>query len=414
MTPGSPEVSAEAGNSAARPALIRSLNWKTVADLLRRRGPLSRADLVRMTGMSKPTVGIAVETLESSGLVRPAGYRTGTAGPSPLLYEIDPAAGCILAIDVGREFVRVAVATLTGATVARSSFNVGRDPSEASVPRVIERANSVLESVEVRPHQVRQTVIGTPGVYDAVNGRLLLTGELESWSDPSSVIDLRKRFGATLMVENDVDAAAYAELVNGDGASVPTFAFASVGTGIGVGIVLEGRLHRGAHGAAGEIAYLPIEEGPGADRADALRRGSLESSASAASIVRAARAAGVRGASSAAEVFEAAAAGDVAAREVISAIAGTVAKALASVVVVVDPHRIVLGGGVGRAIGFGALVEEHLRRLVPLVPEVTVSALGSDAVLDGTIALALESVWARIFAGEAQPHLDVTVADPAQ
>ena len=196
------------------------------------------------------------------------------------------------------------------------------------------------------------------------------------------------------MVENDVDAAAVAERDHGHGRDVSTFAFVSVGTGIGMGLILDGKLHRGAHGAAGEIAFLPLADGQ-LDPRDARRRGALESAASSAAVVRAARQAGARF-RSARSVFAAAAEGDARAREVVAGEAAIVARALAAIVAVVDPELIVLGGGIGRAPGFAAEVSARLASLSPVVPEVRVSALAEDAVVDGCLAVGGDQLWARV------------------
>jgi predicted NBD/HSP70 family sugar kinase len=172
---------------------------------------------------------------------------------------------------------------------------------------------------------------------------------------------------------------------------VSTFAFVSVGTGIGMGLVLDGKLHRGAHGAAGEIAFLPLG-GESLELGDARRRGALESAASAAAVVRAARRSGSR-LRSARAVFTAAAAGDQQARQVVAGEAEIVAHALGAVVAVVDPELIVLGGGIGRAPGFAEEVAGRLAEFSPILPEVRPSALGEDAVVDGCIAVGNEQLW---------------------
>jgi predicted NBD/HSP70 family sugar kinase len=196
------------------------------------------------------------------------------------------------------------------------------------------------------------------------------------------------------MIENDVDAAAIAERDFGHGRDFSTFAFVSVGTGIGMGLVLDGELHRGAHGAAGEIAFLPLTDGD-VDPRDARRRGALESAVSSAAVVRAARRAGTRR-RSARSVFAAAAAGDSAAREIVAQEAAIVARALAAIVAVVDPELIVLGGGIGRAPGFAEEVRARLADLSPIVPEVRPSALGEDAVVDGCLAVGGDRLWERV------------------
>jgi predicted NBD/HSP70 family sugar kinase len=197
-------------------------------------------------------------------------------------------------------------------------------------------------------------------------------------------------------VENDVDAATLAEREHGHGREAGTFAFVHVGTGIGMGLVIGGNLHRGVLGVAGEIAFMPISAGRGSDPQDARRRGALEASGSAAAVVRAARRAGMRGSVSARRVFAAAAAGDERAAAVVADEAELVARAICAVVTVVDPELVVLGGGIGQAPGFAAAVAAHLRSLSPVMPDVRVSALGTEAVVDGCLAAGAALAWQRL------------------
>jgi predicted NBD/HSP70 family sugar kinase len=122
----------------------------------------------------------------------------------------------------------------------------------------------------------------------------------------------------------------------------------------------------------------------------------LEAAGSAPAVVRAARRAGMRGPVSALRVFEAAARGDERAAGVVAAEARLVAKAISAVVTVVDPALVVLGGGIGQAPGFAAAVTAELRGLAPVLPEVRVSALGTDAVIDGCLASGAELAWTRL------------------
>jgi predicted NBD/HSP70 family sugar kinase len=164
--------------------------------------------------------------------------------------------------------------------------------------------------------------------------------------------------------------------------------------------VIDGKLHRGAHGAAGEIAFLPLD-GNGFDSREQRRRGALEAAASSAAVVRAARRAGETRVRTARGVFAAAAAGEPAAREVVAGEAVIVARALASIVAVVDPELIVLGGGIGTAPGFAAEVAERLASFAPVVPEVRPSALGDEAVVDGCLAVGSEQLWERVLESRA-------------
>jgi predicted NBD/HSP70 family sugar kinase/DNA-binding MarR family transcriptional regulator len=387
-------------NGAARPRLIRTLNEQLLLERLRGGDPRSRGELAGASGLSKPTVSLALASLERDGLVRHAGRRAGGRGRTASLYEIRRDVGFVLGLDVGREFIRGAVADASGVVRTRESRRVG---STSGLRRVRELAALGEELLAVagvsRRETVMETVVGSPGVMEPGGRALRLAANLPGWERAAVLQELRRLLGSDAMVENDVDAAAVAERDHGHGRSVSTFAFVSVGTGIGMGLVIDGRLHRGAHGAAGEIAFLPETGGQG-DPRDLRRRGALESAASSAALVRAARAAG-SGWSSARSIFAAAAAGDRLAGEIVAGEAAIVARALAAIVAVADPELIVLGGGIGRAAGFAEAVAERLAPLAPVVPDVRPSALGEDAVVDGCLALGGEQLWARVLGSRA-------------
>jgi predicted NBD/HSP70 family sugar kinase len=369
---------------AARPRLIRTLNEQLLLERMRADGPLSRGDLASASGLSKPTVALALTGLEQDALVRHAGRRVGGRGRSASLYEIRSDAGFVLGLDVGREFIRGAVADLGGAVRARRNRPARSSSGAARVRELADLADELLQEAGVDGNgTLLQTVVGSPGVVEPDGRALQLAPNLPGWERPAVLRDLRRLLGAETTIENDVDAAAVAERDHGHGRDFSTFAFVSVGTGIGMGLVLDGELHRGAHGAAGEIAFLPLADG------------SLESAASGAAVVAAARQAGSP-LPSARDVFAAAAAGDPGAREVVAAEATNVAQALVSIVAVVDPELIVLGGGIGRAPGFAQEVLGRLAELSPLVPEVRPSALGEDAVVDGCLAVGGDRLWERV------------------
>ena len=388
---------------AARPSLMRTLNEQLLLERMRGNGPVSRSDLAGASGLSKPTVALALTSLERDALVRHAGRRVGGRGRSASLYEIRSDAGFVLGLDVGREFVRGAVTDLAGAVRARRSRPARSSSGAARVRELAALADDLLQDAGVEGKEpLLQTVVGSPGIVEPDGHALQLAPNLPGWERPAVLRDLRRLLGAETMIENDVDAAAVAEREHGHGRDASTFAFVSVGTGIGMGLVLEGKLHRGAHGAAGEIAFLPLADDE-LDPRDARRRGALESAASAAAVVRAAQRAGTR-LRSARSVFAAAAAGDERAQEVVAEQASIVARALAAIVAVVDPELIVLGGGIGRAPGFAEEVGAALARLSPVVPDVLPSALGENAVVDGCLAVGGDQLWERILSSRlAQP-----------
>jgi len=382
-------VTTTTATRAARPRLIRTLNEQLLLERMRGNGPVSRAELASVSGLSKPTVALTLTNLERDELVQQAGRRVGGRGRSASLYEIRSDAGFVLGLDVGREFVRGAVADLGGAVRARRSQAARSSSGAARVRELGGLAHELLEEAGVDGGGgLLHAVVGSPGIVEPDGRALRLAPNLPGWERPAVLRDLRRLLGAETTIENDVDAAAVAERDHGHGRDVSTFAFVSVGTGIGMGLVLNGELHRGAHGAAGEIAFLPLDDD------------SLESAASAAAVVAAARQTGslLR---SARAVFAAAEAGDRNAREVVAAEAAIVARALVSIVAVVDPELIVLGGGIGRAPGFAETVHARLAELSPIVPEVRPSALGEDAVVDGCLAVGGDRLWDRILSSRS-------------
>ncbi len=420
---GAPSV-VSAGFSAARPQLIRALNEQLLLEHIRASGPCSRADLARVSGLSKPTVSLALANIERAGLVQLAGQRTGVPGRSALLYEIRPEAGFVLGLDIGLKYLHGAVADLAGVVRARLSLPVTAMSVADRVTELVRLADEVCAQAGIERTAVTQTVVGSPGIYDPNRNVMALTGGLPDWDRPEALTRLREAFGPSLAIENDVDAAALAERAHGHGRDVDDFAFVHVGTGIGMGVVLGGRLHRGAHGVAGEIAFMPLGGagldpgpspgpspspapgpahsaggGPPDDRVDpeeTRRRGILETVAAADGIVRAAVRAGVPGPLTARTVFEAAAGGDERAAAVVAREVRLVASAICCVITVLDPALIVLGGGVGQAPGFAEAVTKELSALAPVLPEVRVSALGTDVVVDGCLAEGTSLAWGQL------------------
>jgi predicted NBD/HSP70 family sugar kinase len=416
------------GLSAARPALIRAINEQLMLEHIRAAGPYSRAELARVSGLSKPTVSLALANLERAGLVRLAGQRTGVPGRSALLYEIRPEAGFVLGLDIGLRYLRGAVADLAGVVRARLSLAVSATSVRGRVAELVQLADDLCARAGISRASVTQTVIGSPGVYDPQRNMMALTGGLPGWDRPEALAGLREAFGPALAIENDVDAAALAERAHGHGRDVDSFAFVHIGTGIGMGVVLGGRLHRGVHGVAGEIAFMPLDgetagdagtgdgSGPdasaypdadgdagsggaaGVDPEEARRRGALEIAAAADGIVRAARRAGMRGPVTARSVFEAAADGNPRAAAVVAAEARLVASAICCVITVIDPALIVLGGGIGQAPGFADAVTAALDATAPVLPEVKVSALGTEVVVDGCLAEGASLAWTQLVA----------------
>ena len=146
-------------------------------------------------------------------------------------------------------------------------------------------ADELVATVKIKRSAVTQTVIGSPGIYDRRRDALFMARGLPGWQRPQVLAELRRAFGEDMVVENDVNLAALAERDVGTAQGVKNFGFVTVGTGIGLGLIIDGKLHRGSHGGAGEIAFMTLGSDAGVDPKDARRRGWLDAAASAAGVV---------------------------------------------------------------------------------------------------------------------------------
>jgi predicted NBD/HSP70 family sugar kinase len=383
------------------PRLLRAHNERTLLEHLRGAGPSSRPDLARIAGLSKPTVSQALTNLESAGLVRRVGPASPSLGRTAMLYEVDPTAGHVVGIDIGRAWIRVAAADLSGRIVARRDERNRARGAGTLVKTVAAVAHEVVAAAGLTWESVAHTVVGGPGVFDPDSDRLRHAPNVPGWSRPGVMSSLREALPPTVTLDNDANLAAVGERSYGSGRSARTFVYVSVGTGIGMGVIIDGELYRGAHGAAGEVGYLPLgpedEEGGGPGR-DARRRGMLEEAASADAVVRTAKRLGMAGASSAKRVFSAARAGDELARAAVEAEARRLALVVGTVAAIVDPEFVLLGGGVGSNIDLlRPPLERRLAELTPLAPPVAEGELGQDATVLGAVASALDTARDLVF-----------------
>jgi len=390
--------------AAGTPTLLRAMNERSVLELIHQRGPLSRAQLARESGLSKPTVSVALSELIEAGLVREMGRSRSRRGPSAVLYEVDPTAGRVVGIDVGRYWVRAAIADITGAIIARRDERARVRSAGSLIGQIGEIAHHLAGEAGLPWSEVTHATVGSPGVFDPGRDLVALAPSLPGWGRHGLAEAVGEVLGTKVSFENDVNLAALGEREVGHGRGVRNFVYLSVGTGVGMGLVLNGELYRGQTGAAGEIAYMPIGDGDPRDPAT-QRRGAFEEAASAAAIVRRARSLGVTPPLTAKNVFTAARRGDRLALRVVEEEAARLAVGIATVAPLLDPEVIILGGGVGQN---GDLllpmIERELRTLSPFRPRVVVSALGEEAVLHGAVATALEAARDRVFSRPGGPE----------
>lgn len=383
------------------PQLLRTMNERLLLDHLHDHGPASRGELAKVTGLSKPTVSSALAGLEAAGLVELIGSLSGRPGPTTAIYDMNARAGLVAGVDIGRDWVRLAIADLRGEFIGRGDVRNTARSSAGLVRRVRALAHEVAAAAEVEWSALSYAVIGSPGVLDPTTGRLSLAPNLPGWGRAGLVEELRAALQVESVIENDINLAALGELAFGAGRGLRNFVLVSIGTGVGMGIVINGELYVGGRGAAGEVAFLPAAEGD-VPELDSRHRGMTEAAASAGEVARAARRAGLT-ARSAKEVFASAAGGDPRAQEIVLTEGRRIGALIAAVTAILDPELVVLAGGVGHNLDMlGDAITRRIAELGPLRPRIVASELGDGGVLQGAVARALHTARDLVFDRRSQ------------
>jgi predicted NBD/HSP70 family sugar kinase len=388
-----------ASRQPGTPSLLRAINDRAALELLLERGPLTRAQLGELTGLSKVTASQLVERLEERQLVTRVGELAGGRGPNAQLYAVVPGSAYVIGVQVGPREVVAASADITGRTTGRVQISTHDtdDPVGRVHAAVVEAAAAAGASWD----RVRRVVLGTPGVVDPASGDISFAFDLPRWHH-----GLRDALYADLnrpvSFENDVNLAAIAEARIGAARDVDDFVLIWISRGVGLAVVLGGRLHRGAAGVAGEIGYLYVPGGPLPDHHRVGNpRGvtpSFQQTINEKTVRGLAREHGFR-AASASEAVAAAVAGGPAGEPVLDELARRVALGVVAVCVVLDPALVVLAGDVGSAGGEGlaARVQDQVARLAPVTPRVVVTRVPTDPVLQGALLTALEATREEVF-----------------
>jgi predicted NBD/HSP70 family sugar kinase len=372
--------------------MLRDLNERTVLELIRSAAPISRAEISRRSGISKPTVSLALQSLLEAGLVQQAAQPPDGPGYGAVYFEPLVEAAFALAFDLGARFVRGAVCDLSGSIRARQDIELTMPDAAAAVSAIARLQTALLASSGLDLALVDGVVVGVPGVI-AGDGTLALAENVGGLEGRRFGDELGEALGLPVTLENDINLAALGEQWQGVARGVDDFVFLSVGTGMGAGVVLDGKLHRGHHGAAGEIDFALAA-------VDSLDPAAPEISALAA------RLAAQEGATSLAApfdprtIFGAARTGDRVARATVDEVARRIALHIAPIAAVADVELVVLGGGIGAN---GDLLLAPMRRLLggwlPFPPRLEVSTLGEAAVLVGALSVARGAALDNVFAG---------------
>lgn len=388
--------------SVGRPALLRHTNALTILKLLREVRSCSRADLVRVSGMSAPTVTNVVNDLLAADLIQPLGEGESSGGRPPDMISFKADRGRILAIQITSGYLSFLLTNLSGDELDSSQVSLsGKKTNPEAICRLIDsEAKRLLRKDRKTRKQLLALIVGVPGITNVSEGTVLSISTLDRWRNVSLRSLLAKIFDCLIVIENDTNCSAVGERYRGAAQNQQTFVLINIGTNVSAGIVLSGQLHHGAQWSAGEIAYLRL---PNVSRRQpALHEfGELESLLTSSGILRSwnesiGKQGGRTGAAprqiSASEILDLAQTGHSGARQIILSLSRVVADILVNFSLILNPALIVLGGEIGSHPFLLDSIRKELELCEFAVPNVAAAMLGEKAVLWGAISVGLDEI----------------------
>jgi predicted NBD/HSP70 family sugar kinase len=380
-------------------ASLRRLNRRRVINALREQGLVSRAEIARRTGLSRTTVSSLVSELQSDGLVvereEPGAAHGEQGGRPPILLSFDASAGAALGIDFGHSHVRVAVSDLSSNILAERAAPMDIDhESHEGLDIALELIDEALDEAGVDRSRLIGAGLGLPGPIQA-DGVIGSSAILPGWVGVAAEEEMRSRLDVPVSVDNDANLGALAEFTQGAGRGATDLVYVKVSSGIGAGLILGGRLYRGAGGMAGELGHVLVEPEGAVCRCG--NRGCLETLAATGALLEMLRRS--HGEMTVAEMLRLAHDGDLGCRRVIADAGRVVGSAAAFVFNLLNPQRLVVGGDLAEA---GDLLLDGVRsslRLAALPAAadhagVVAGVLGERAQVVGAIALAVGAAGA--------------------
>ncbi|MGC4090062.1 MAG: ROK family protein [Polyangiaceae bacterium] len=334
---------------------MREINRSIVLDIIRRGGKVSRTDLAKRSALTKPTVSAIVEDLLARGIVQEVGYgkTVGGGGRRARLLEFNDASAAYLGVRFGVRTTAIGVADARGGLRAVREIPSAPSDPERGIQEALAVVDELLEEANVPRDRLQSAGVAIPGLVSQSTGVVELAPNLH-WKQVPVRNLVRQSLGLPVAVVNDTHAGALAEARCGAARGVRSFVWVYVGTGVGAGIVIDGQVFQGHAGFSGEIGHCPVvADGP---VCSCGLRGCLEAVASGWAINRAAQSAVEAGeatllsetncARDARSVAEAARAGDAVAQRILADVGGYIGMGISTLVNLLDPEMVVLGGGV--------------------------------------------------------------------
>ncbi|MEV0393844.1 ROK family protein [Polymorphospora rubra] len=358
----------------------REIKRMSVISTARQVRVLSRAELTELTGLSPATLTPLVRELIAEGYLVERGTAASRSGRPRTMLEFNPRAELVAAVSLEPSRISCEIADSDGAVIAHRTARIGSDIVETVCTFVPELVGAALPSL-------RGVAIAAPGVSSG--GAVRLAPSVGLVEDRPIGESVRQRLGVPVVVDNDVNLMAAGEHAAGAGADVDDLLLLHVADGVGAGLILDGRVRRGAAGAAGEVGFLPLDgqergyDGVGpfearwsenaiAERVVALRPGRRPAEA-------------VRTLVELADT-------EAAAADYLAEVLEAWARLIVSCVCVVDPGRVLLSGAAAQ-LDDAALdrLQDLVATRAPAATDVRRAVLGDRAVLHGAVSYALSA-----------------------
>lgn len=365
-----------------------------VLRLIKQSGPITRSEISERLEISASSVSNAINRLFEEDLLISRNGLSHKGGRRPELIEFRSTAGYVVGIDLGASWIRVAVADLKGMILQRREYpTLAYEGGKKIADRLLDIVRDLIGRSN---HKVLAVGMACPGV--CVAGRPWLSPYIPELKDIELHSYIEDALGIPLVLENDVDMAVLGEMRYGAGVGCSDVVFLNVGVGLAAGIITNGQLLRGNKGAAGEIGFMVQD--PRSTRNTFCEKGVAELTLSGFGIVKRyqeyieskGKDQNFADALSADRVFVLARMGDEAAAQVISECKRHMSMIIANVAAVLNPERVIVGGGVGLALMEEMDIVPFLENHIPFVPHVVAAQLGRDASLTGSVSVAVELV----------------------
>ncbi|MER5498569.1 MULTISPECIES: ROK family transcriptional regulator [unclassified Streptomyces] len=372
---------------------LHRANLERVVRAVRMAGSLTQAEIARSTGLSAATVSNIVRELKEGGTVEVT--PTSAGGRRARSVSLSGDAGIVIGVDFGHTHLRVAVGNLAHQVLAEEAEPLDVDASSAQgFGRAEQLVKRLIETTGISQDKVIGVGLGVPGPIDVESGTLGSTSILPGWTGINPSKELASRLGVPVHVDNDANLGALGELVWGSGRGVKDLAYIKVASGVGAGLVIDGRIYRGPGGTAGEIGHITLDESGPVCRCG--NRGCLETFAAARYVLPLLMPS--HGPDLTMErVVQLARGGDPGCRRVIGDVGRHIGSGVANLCNLLNPSRVVLGGSLAEA---GELVLAPIRDSVSryAIPSaarqlsVLPGALGGRAEVLGALALVLSEM----------------------